>query len=288
MMLKQAVSNWRVSVTVISALVFILGACVAIALNNRHGSKGRLVLALSESDSRFDDNHVISIGGTKLGGTAIAYLNDDPITAWSGGGKLIQLQHWIRETSCTIHIEGSFVKPIYAKIAMMKDDEVEAVLARKIINPRENEGVTFKVANPEVLIPIEPLRLNRNIDQLKSDALAFVQQAIESFRKKEIDQIVRLSKLRWTWQAAVYARPADDIEAEQAKLKELIDSPNLEIKEPPGDLKIEVGKNVILVWREAPDGSSNVPILELKDGDSSVVVREWKLVRINGELHLWE
>lgn len=114
-------------------LLFHLNSCINSSQND---SKELYALFVGTNDENYDNNKIASAGGGSIEGKVLLFINENPISFFSTGGKVIHLNHWIKNGNNTLYFEGKSQKNIYLKVARMYNNKVSEIILKKIISPK--------------------------------------------------------------------------------------------------------------------------------------------------------
>lgn len=277
--------------------VFCLSfVCISSYLTHAEEAKNREVYAigLGTDAADFDNDQGIKLSGDEIKGNVFIFINGNPVAAYHAGGLFKQVNQYLKNGINTISIQGDFDKTLYLKLALMKGDEFQSVIAKKTFKAhRENmEPLEFTLKlNYSLPIFMKQNLLPEKIDRKSLFKLLKNMQVL--FDKKEYSSIAEIVfKQRVEWMSIAYGTDSSQLEMMKNQTLRFYSQNSVKYFPPKLDeIKIVKGKSMIYVYSHI-DEKSFFKTMSLGyfqvNGANKLSMPSMRLVYIQKKWCIWE
>jgi len=276
--------NWLVLMT------FVYVGCTVKALGD-DSMTSIYHLAIGTSGIDFENDDIVSASGTAIDGQVTIYINDNPVSIYTGDGRLMQINQWLKSGINSLDLIGSSTLPLYIKIGkVLNNGEVEKIVLKKKIIPK-NKKIEAKnrfKTDIKYKLPI----FNKGNSSLPENVKNSVRNHLEMYfglynSGKYKDFVHLLLEGRTIWQKNAYAmndKQLSDI-AKQT-LKAYTDN-KFEFNLDVNKIIIITGKSTVYIYSDF--GKNGVPFLcKAKLNSNEIKIPPMKLARFSDKWVIWE
>lgn len=281
----------------IKSLALSLFCTLSLLLSSNAFSKDKeiYIIGVGTDSNDFENNAAISASGNEITGSAIIYINDNPVMGYNSGGTIKQINQYIKNGENSIQIRGKSDKSLFVKIGILLGKEVKNVVIKKEFTPNDilkNTTLTFSV-DVDYSLPI--FNPKNNIPkEITAKSVYPLLKRLKSYLdnddyEKAVDMLLGQ---RENWSVKAYGQDKNNFAAMKKEMSEFYRTNKLTYTPPELDkITIVKGKSIIFLYSGVDKNSyfkSKVLGKFALNGSKIIPAPAMKLAFIDNKWCIWE
>jgi hypothetical protein len=252
------------------------------------------VLGVGTDGSLLKDDSSISVGGPALSRDLVVRLNDNPVLLYRGGGRLVQINQWLRKGTNTVSVSGITDHPVFVKLGRMEDAELDAIVINKRFEIDEIGRGARASFSADISYDLDifqsensvPVGVNVNVFH---SFLVRLQGLAKARKYAEFADALFEEQERWSKSA--YGQSQASVDAKRSFMEEFYKENEIETIVPDtSEMHLILGKSVVFVYAEpiVSMAGSGEQLGAMTAGSETNTLPPLKFAYLKGVWKVWE